>query len=134
VLCVDDCAAGVELVTLVIGGIPEARLLTAGTAEAGIELARRDRPALILMDINLPGMDGYAALAELRRHEETREVPVFALSAAATTADIAKGLAAGFERYLTKPYDIHALLTAVTERLVGHGDVGPAGSDREGSV
>jgi CheY-like chemotaxis protein len=113
VLCVDDSRAGLELVAQVIGGIPGTSLLTAGTAEAGIELARRHRPALILMDINLPGMDGFAALNELRRYQETREIPVFALSAAATASDVARGLAAGFEQYLTKPYDIRDLVAVV---------------------
>ena len=117
VLCVDDSSAGMELVALVIGRIPGTSLLTAGTAEAGIDLAKRHRPALILMDINLPGMDGFAALAELRRYPETRDIPVFALSAAATAADIGKGLEAGFDRYLTKPYDIHDLMAAVAGKL-----------------
>ena len=117
VLCVDDSPAGIELVALVIGGIPGTNLLTAGTAEAGIELAKRHHPSLILMDINLPGMDGFEALEELRRWDETRAIPVFALSAAATAADIKTGLAAGFERYLTKPYDIHDLMAAVVGKL-----------------
>ncbi len=93
--------------------------MTAVTAEEGIRLARRERPDLILMDINLPCMDGISALRELRQYQETQAIPVFALSAAATAADIDKGLAAGFERYLTKPYDVHVLLSAVKERLSG---------------
>ena len=118
VLCVDDNAAARELVLKIIVGIPGTLVLTAETAEAGIELARRDQPDLILMDINLPGMNGIAALKELRRHSATRNIPVFALSAAATAADIDKGLAAGFDRYLTKPYDVRDLLTAVREQLL----------------
>ena len=118
VLCVDDNAAARELVTKIIVGIPGTRVLTAGTAEAGIELARREQPDLILMDINLPGMNGIAALKELRRRVETRSIPVFALSAAATAADIDKGLAAGFDRYMTKPYDVRELLSAVRASLL----------------
>ena len=118
VLCIDDNAAARELVKKIIVGIPGTHVLTAETAEAGIELARRERPDLILMDINLPGMNGLAALKELRRHSATCDIPVFALSAAATVADIDRGAAAGFERYLTKPYDIRDLLSAVREKLM----------------
>ena len=118
VLCVDDNAAARELVLKIIVGIPGTHVQTAETAEMGIELARREQPDLILMDINLPGMNGIAALKELRRHSATRNIPVFALSAAATMADIDKGLAAGFDRYLTKPYDVRDLLTAVREQLL----------------
>jgi CheY-like chemotaxis protein len=125
VLCVDDNAAARALVSKIVFGIPGTRVLTADTAEAGIALARRQPPDLILMDINLPGMDGVAALIELRRHAGTRDIPVFALSAATTAADIDRGLAAGFDRYLTKPYDARDLLTAVTSiRPASHLDGG----------
>jgi PAS domain S-box-containing protein len=117
VLCVDDNEAARDLVIKIAAGLPGIRVLTAGTAEAGVDMARRQLPDLILMDINLPGMDGIGALGELRRHEETRDIPVFALSAAATAADIDRGLVAGFGRYLTKPYDVHDLLAAVAEGL-----------------
>ena len=81
VLCVDDNVAARELVSRIVVGIPGTRVLTAETAEVGIDMARRDPPDLILMDINLPGMDGIEALAELRRHRATRDIPVFALRA-----------------------------------------------------
>ena len=106
----------------IIVGIPGTEVLTAASAEEGIELARRHSPDLILMDINLPGMDGITALAELRRHSGTKAIPVFALSAAATVADIEKGRAAGFDRYLTKPYDVHDLLTALKDKLANCGN------------
>ena len=122
VLCVDDNVAARELVSKIIVGIPGTRVLTAETAEVGIEMARRDPPDLILMDINLPGMDGIEALGELRRHRATRDIPVFALSAAATAADVDKGITAGFERYLTKPYDVHDLLRAVADELAARPD------------
>lgn len=117
VLCVDDSPAGLELVARIMANIPGTRVLTAATAEAGIALARHRRPDIILMDINLPGMNGIAALAELRRLQETRNIPVIALSSAASALDIDKGLAAGFDLYLTKPYDVRALLAAVKDRI-----------------
>jgi CheY-like chemotaxis protein/two-component sensor histidine kinase len=122
VLCIDDAPAGLELVASIIEAIPGARVLTAITAEDGLVQARLHHPALILMDINLPGMDGFEALAELRRHEETKAIPVFALSAAAAPQDIERGLAAGFERYLVKPFKAHDLL-AVAGRQYDDADV-----------
>ena len=122
ILCVDDNASARDLVVRIIVGIPGIEVLTAPSAEEGIELALRHSPDLILMDINLPGMDGIAALAELRRHCGTKAIPVFALSAAATVADIEKGRAAGFDRYLTKPYDVQDLLTTLKDKLANGGN------------
>ena len=126
ILCVDDSLTSLELVAKIMANIPGVRVLTATTAEAGIALARYRHPDIILMDINLPGMNGIAALAELRRIHETRDIPVIALSSAAAPMDIDKGLAAGFDLYLTKPYDVRALLAAVKERLPD----GPVGAER----
>ena len=123
VLCVDDNLFGLELVTKTIGNIPGTRVLTATSAEDGIALARQHCPEIILMDINLPGMDGITALAELKRYPETRSISVFALSAAASPKDIERGLAAGFDQYLTKPYNVRALLKAITEALTRSGPV-----------
>lgn len=123
VLCVDDNAAARDLVARIIAGIPGTRVLAAVNAEEGLELAKRHCPDLILMDINLPGMDGIAALAELRQHKGTRAIPVYALSAAATETDIEKGLIAGFDRYLTKPYDIRELLAVLKDQLADRKEV-----------
>lgn len=122
VLCIDDNPAARELVAKVIANLPGLRSLVAETAEEGIALARQHRPDIIVMDIHLPGMDGVAALAELRRHHDTQSIPVLALTSAATALDIDRGLAAGFDRYLTKPYDVHDLLTAITDKLAGVAD------------
>ncbi|MFT3698678.1 MAG: response regulator [Kofleriaceae bacterium] len=88
-------------------------MLTAPTAELGIELVRARRPDLVLMDINLPGMNGRDALAALRAIPETSSIPVIALTAAASEADRRRGLEAGFFRYLTKPVDIDELSDAL---------------------
>ena len=93
-------------------------MIDAPTAELGIELALTARPDFILMDINLPGMNGIAALAELRKSAETRDIPVIALSAAAMPTDIDKGRQAGFLDYLTKPLDAKHLLD-VLDRMLG---------------
>lgn len=82
---------------------PEDRILSARTAEAGIEIAERERPDLILMDLHLPGMDGYHALATLRKMPTTANIPVIAITADAMLEHIRQGLAAGFQAYVTKP-------------------------------
>jgi DNA-binding response OmpR family regulator len=92
-------------------------VLLAPTAEAGVELAERCRPDVIIMDINLPGMSGLDALRELREREETRAIPVIALTAAASERDRQKGLDAGFYRYLTKPVRVDEFIDALEALL-----------------
>ncbi|TLS75673.1 response regulator [Mariprofundus erugo] len=92
-------------------------LLEAASAEEGIALARNALPDLILMDINLPGMDGYQALSVLKNMPETRDIPVVAASANAMKGDGDKGLAAGFDAYITKPVDARKLLAVVAQTI-----------------
>jgi CheY-like chemotaxis protein len=93
------------------------RTLEAGTAELGIELARRHTPQLILMDIQLPGMDGVAALGQLKADPSTAQIPIIALTAFAMPDDRQRFYAAGFDGYLVKPINIRELLEVV--RVVG---------------
>ena len=93
------------------------RVVEAETAEAGLRLAREVRPALILMDIRLPGMDGKAALRALRADAATRDVPVIAVTASAMNQDRRQITAAGFDGYHGKPIDIDGLLESVRELL-----------------
>jgi CheY-like chemotaxis protein len=92
-------------------------LLTAPTAEMGVELARARKPHVVLMDINLPGMSGLDALRMLRQYDETKDIPVIALTAAASDRDRARGERAGFYRYLTKPVQVDELEAALEEIL-----------------
>jgi two-component system cell cycle response regulator DivK len=87
------------------------------TAEEGIRTARESRPALILMDLQLPGMDGIEALAALRADPSTRSIPVIAVTASAMTHSQAKILAAGFDGYQTKPISVKEFLRLVREVL-----------------
>jgi len=87
------------------------------TAEEGIRIARESRPALILMDLQLPGMDGIEALAALRADPATRPIPVIAVTASAMTHSQAKILAAGFDGYQTKPISVKEFLRLVREVL-----------------
>jgi two-component system cell cycle response regulator DivK len=87
------------------------------TAEEGLRLARERGPALILMDIQLPGMDGITALGRLREDPLTRGIPVMAVTASAMTHDRQKIMAAGFDAYETKPIRVKEFLEAVRQLL-----------------
>lgn len=87
------------------------------TAEEGLRIARESRPALILMDLQLPGMDGIEALAALRADPSTRPIPVIAVTASAMTHSQARILAAGFDGYQTKPISVKEFLRLVREVL-----------------
>lgn len=89
----------------------------ATTAEDGLEMARDLQPALILMDIQLPGMDGITALTHLRSDERTCELPVIALTASAMNDDREMIEAAGFDGYETKPIGVARLQELVLEGL-----------------
>jgi len=91
------------------------RTLEADTAATGIALAEQHVPDLILMDIQLPDMDGVAALGRLRASAATRSIPVVALTAFAMASDRERLLAAGFDGYLAKPIDIHDFSDRVRE-------------------
>lgn len=119
ILYVEDNPANLKLVTMILGRRENIELLSAHTGELGIELARAHQPDVILMDINLPGMDGYEALAHLQGDELTRNTPVIALSANAMPRDLERGTAAGFLAYLPKPIDVDGFLEAVDRALAG---------------
>jgi CheY-like chemotaxis protein len=83
----------------------------------GLELALADPPDLLLLDIQMPDMDGYELLRRLRAAAQTRALPVIAVSANAMPQDLERGIAAGFADYLTKPLDLAQLLEAVSRAL-----------------
>jgi signal transduction histidine kinase/ActR/RegA family two-component response regulator len=106
VLCVEDNPANLRLVARLLARRPDIHLLSAKDGRRGVELARAAMPDVILMDINLPGISGLAALGILAGDAATAHIPVIALSANAMPRDIEKGLEAGFFRYLTKPIKV----------------------------
>ena len=93
--------------------------LEANSGEEAIEVARTHAPALVLMDVQLPGIDGIEALARLRRDEQTASIPVLAVTAQAMIGDREQFLDAGFDGYLSKPVDILELIQTVNEHC-GH--------------
>jgi CheY-like chemotaxis protein len=116
-LYVEDNPANLKLVEQIIARHPELHLLTAIDGDLGVALARKSRPDVILMDINLPGISGFQALKLLRDDPLTAHIPVVAISANAMPDDIKKGLAAGFFRYLTKPIDVAQFMVALNLAL-----------------
>ncbi len=112
VLYVEDNPANVLFMADLISTLDGIDLLTAPTAEKGVELAHARKPEVIIMDINLPGMSGLDALRALRAATETKDIPVIALTAAASPRDVERGMQAGFYRYLTKPVKVDEFLSA----------------------
>ncbi len=113
VLCVDDNAASQALVHEICASVPGIAIVAADSAEAGLRLAEAVRFDVVLLDINLPGMNGYEALARFHALDGYANVPVVAMSAAATARDVQRGAAAGFFRYLTKPLDLAQFIAAL---------------------
>ena len=105
-LYVEDNPANLMLVEDLIMRRPDVNLLSAKDGDSGIAIARASRADVILMDINLPGISGVEALRILRADPDTAHIPIIALSANAGPRDIARGLDAGFFRYLTKPIKV----------------------------
>lgn len=117
ILIVEDNEKNLELMRDVLA-IKGFATLKARTAGEGISLARAHRPDLILMDIRLPDMDGLAALAQLREHAATADIPVVAVTAYAMAGDQERLLKAGFNGYLVKPVDIKTLRDQIREFLL----------------
>jgi two-component system, cell cycle response regulator DivK len=116
ILIVEDNPRNLKLVRDVLShaGYPT---LEAANAEDGLVLARAARPGLVLMDVQLPGMNGIDALVRLRADRETAGIPVVALTAFAMTHDQERFLAAGFDAYIEKPLDVRALPASVAATL-----------------
>ena len=112
-LYVEDNPANLMLVEDLIARRPDIRLVSARDGARGIEMAHTEKPAVILMDINLPGISGIEALRVLVTDRATAHIPVIALSANAMPRDIEKGLEAGFFRYLTKPIKVNEFMATL---------------------
>jgi signal transduction histidine kinase/ActR/RegA family two-component response regulator len=125
-LYVEDNPANLMLVEDLLGRRPDLHLVSASDGISGVAAARTAHPDVILMDINLPGMSGIEALRTLAQDPLTARIPIIALSANAGPRDIAKGLEAGFFRYLTKPIKVAELLTTLDLAF----DQGPGGPTR----
>ncbi len=99
-------------------------VIVANDGRAGVDAARAGRPDLILMDVNLPVLDGYSAVRELRADDGMRGIPVIALTAHAMTGDRDKAIAAGCTDYHPKPIDFSRLLEQIEAALAATVDAG----------
>lgn len=117
VLYIEDNPANLRLVSQLLSRLTNIHMWSAHEPLLGLELAVEHNPDLILLDINLPGMDGYEVLEKLREKEGTRDIPVIAISANAMPRDVEKGKKAGFDDYITKPIDVNSLMKTVESKL-----------------
>jgi len=121
VLVIEDNPANMKLASLLLRNAGHT-VLSAVDAESGLTMARASHPDLILMDIQLPGMDGLAATALLKQDPATVRIPVIALTAMAMKEDQEKTKIAGCDAYIAKPLRYQELYTAIDALL---GKVGP---------
>lgn len=128
VLYIEDNPVNVALMEAMLGRLSGVQLSSAATPAEGLRLAQSLRPALILLDIQLPGMDGFEVLAHLKANALTRAIPAVAVSANALPSDIDAAIAAGFVAYITKPLSLDRLLDTVNDVLAGQSP-GSAGGD-----
>ena len=112
ILLVEDNPLNVKVVEAILEGT-EYRLLVAQTGEQALSLAYTHQPVVVLMDIQLPRMDGLTALQHLRGDPQTRSMKVIAVTAMAMKGDRERLLAAGFDGYVSKPFTVQELLAAV---------------------
>lgn len=118
ILVIEDNPANMKLASVLLHSAGHS-VLTALDAESGLALARTERPDLILMDIQLPGMDGLAATAMLKHDPATAGIPVIAVTAMAMTADRAKTRDAGCDGYISKPLRYRELYGCIDALLGG---------------
>jgi two-component system cell cycle response regulator DivK len=116
VLIVEDNAANMTLAIFLLRSVGHT-VLSATDAEAGVTMARAEQPNLILMDIQLPGMDGLEATMLLKRDEATGAIPVIALTALAMKGDEQRIRAAGCDGYIAKPMRYQDFLTTIATHL-----------------
>ncbi|OYT93451.1 MAG: hypothetical protein CFE43_04225 [Burkholderiales bacterium PBB3] len=117
VLSIDDNPINLRLIEVVLARRPNFKLTSAAEPEQGIELALANTPDIVLLDIDMPRLDGYQVLGILKADARFRHVPFVAVTANAMPADVARGLAAGFDGYLTKPVDVRVLLWTMDDLL-----------------
>jgi CheY-like chemotaxis protein len=105
VLVVDDIVSNAKLMALIMENMFKARVILTYSARVALEQAVAQRPDLMMVDINMPSINGYQFLEEIRAMAEFKNTPIVSVSANALPEDVARGLSSGFNAYITKPYD-----------------------------
>lgn len=118
VLYVEDNPANRRMMEILLGDLNEVSLQMAETGEEGLLMVEESLPDLILLDINLPGMDGYEVLSKLRENQKTASIPVIAVTALAMDDEVQRGLEAGFDAYLSKPLDLPKTIDTIRGLLM----------------
>jgi CheY-like chemotaxis protein len=118
ILYIEDNAPNLSLVEQLLEEEADTALITATEGKAGIELARKHSPDLILLDLHLPDISGWNVLSQLQAHEATRQIPVIIISADATESQIKRLMAAGAHNYLTKPIDVPEFYRALEQTMI----------------
>lgn len=117
ILYIEDNLFNQRLMLQIMAQFPGITLMIEPNAEAGLSAVMRENPHVILMDINLPGMSGIEALKKIRSMQALAHIPVIAVSAASMESDIEKGMQAGFNAYITKPFKLRDLLKTIEQAL-----------------
>jgi CheY-like chemotaxis protein len=117
VLYIEDNPVNAMVMQAMVARLPGLAMISADDGAPGLEMALSERPALILTDIQMPGMDGFELMARLQQHEQTRDIPVIAISADALPESVERGRQAGFADYLTKPVEMGTLQAAIRKAL-----------------
>ena len=117
IVYIEDNVVNLELVTKILAYRQHIQLIPASTPEQGLELIRVHRPDLVLLDINLPGMNGFEVLKTLKDIQGCNDIPVIALTSRAMAHHIEEGRAAGFTDYLTKPLNVSQFLSSIDQHL-----------------
>ena len=119
VLYVEDNDDNVYMLKMRLELLDEFEVLTADDGEKGCEMAAAERPDIVLMDLEMPGIDGWEATRRLKSHPDTRDIPVIALSAHALAGSREKALAAGCDEFDTKPVEFDRLVATLRRVLAG---------------
>lgn len=117
VLYIEDNPVNLKLMEMALSRRKDIRLISAVSAEEGLEVAEREMPDLVLLDINLPGMDGYEGLQAMKARSTLSRIPVVAVTANAMKGDRERGLTAGFVDYVTKPFKVDELFVLLDRWL-----------------
>ena len=117
ILYIDDAPANIRLVDRILSTKSSINMISAHDPQLGLDLAISEMPDLILLDINLPGMNGFEVLKELRANDKTKNISVFAISGNSMLADIKKAIDAGFDDYITKPFEVKDFFVSIMKVL-----------------
>ena len=117
ILYIEDNPSNLKLIQRILESHSQFKIISSYDGKEGIEIALNESPDLILLDINIPSLNGFEVLKELKNTNTTQHIPIIALSANAMLSDIQKGLDSGFINYLTKPIDIEIFWDAIFNAL-----------------